>query len=233
MASLGVAVELARLSLRHRQGRHRIGRARTRGRSGNHCHRRDQHPRPGGANRPADRRGRRARAGRLRRRAVEPVPAGDGRRPPAARRGRSGRDRRLPRLGMSGHAAGDAGFAQGRARPWDFAVRRRGRGAFRRRSTRRGGRFPEADLQLPRQPAEPRRRDRPLSAEGEGRPVDRHDLELRRRPRLSLPVLVLHDHQCAGAQVALPHRRRHRAGGARQSCQRRPLFLHHRRQSRP
>ena len=85
----------------------------------------------------------------------------------------------------------------------------------------------------PRQPAEPRRRDRPLSAEGEGRPVDRHDLELRRRPRLSLPVLVLHDHQRAGAQVALPHRRRHRADRARQSRQRRPLFLHHRRQSRP
>ena len=101
------------------------------------------------ANRPADRRGRRARARRLRRRAVEPVPAGDGPRPPAARRGRSGRDRRLPRLGMSGHAAGDAGFAQGRARPRDFALRRRGRGAFRRRSPRRRGRFAEADLQLP------------------------------------------------------------------------------------
>ena len=149
VAPLGVAVELARLSLRHRQGRHRIGRAWARGRSGNHCHRRDQHPRPGAGDRPADRRGRRARAGRLRRRAVEPVPPRHGPRPPAARRGRSGRDRRLPRVGMSGHAAGDAGFAQGRARPWDFALRRRGRGAFRRRSARRRGRLPEADLQLP------------------------------------------------------------------------------------
>ena len=39
--------------------------------------------------------------------------------------------------------------------------------------------------------------------------------ELRCRPRLPLPMFVLHDHQCAGPQVALPLGRRRRAAGAR------------------
>ena len=56
--------------------------------------------------------------------------------------------------------------------------------------------------------------------------------QLRRRPRLSLPVLVLHHHQRAGTQVALSHGRRRRAAGADELGARRPQVLHHRRQFR-
>ena len=61
----------------------------------------------------------------------------------------------------------------------------------------------------------------------------RHDLELRRRTGLSLPVLLLHHHQRAGSQVALSVSRRHRSIGAHQCRQWRALLFHHRRQSRP
>ena len=39
----------------------------------------------------------------------------------------------------------------------------------------------------------------------------RRAVVVRRRPGLPVPVLLLHDHQRAGTQVALPQRRRHRA----------------------
>ena len=59
----------------------------------------------------------------------------------------------------------------------------------------------------------------------------RHDL--RRRPRLPVPVLVLHHHQRAGPQVAPPQPRRRRAHPAQElRARHRPLF-HHRRQFRP
>ncbi len=60
----------------------------------------------------------------------------------------------------------------------------------------------------------------------------RHD-HLRRRPRLSLSMLVLHHHQRAGAQVAPPlagRRRKDRAGELRAGP---ACLLHHRRQFRP
>ena len=78
----------------------------------------------------------------------------------AAAGGRAPRlHRRLPRLRLSRDAEGDAGLAEGGARPRHLAVRRRGGGAVCRRAARRRGRDAEADLQLPRRPAEPRRRD--------------------------------------------------------------------------
>ena len=73
----------------------------------------------------------------------------------------------------------------------------------------------------------------PIHAARAGGTHARHDFELRRRTRLSVPVLVLHHHQRAGPQVALSHRRRHRSAGPRQCGQRRALLLHHRRQSGP
>ena len=54
--------------------------------------------------------------------------------------------------------------------------------------------------------------------------------ELRCGPRLPLSVLVLHHHQRAGAQVALPLGRRRRASGTAQLGAGHPQVLHHRRQ---
>ena len=56
--------------------------------------------------------------------------------------------------------------------------------------------------------------------------------ELRCRPRLPLSVLVLHHHQCAGTQIALPLGRRRRASGPAQLGAGHPQVLHHRRQFR-
>ena len=64
-------------------------------------------------------------------------------------------------------------------------------------------------------------------------PHQRHAHELRRRARLPVPLQLLHDHQCPGAQVALAQRRRRRAARARQSRAGRAQLLHHRRQPRP
>ncbi len=65
-------------------------------------------------------------------------------------------------------------------------------------------------------------------------PAHRQPLrQFRCRPRLSVPVLVLHHHQRAGPQVAPPHAGRHRAAAAPAHPVRLPLVLHHRRQFRP
>ena len=56
--------------------------------------------------------------------------------------------------------------------------------------------------------------------------------ELRCRPRLPVPVQLLHHHQRAGPQVALPHRRRCRRHRARQCQAEHHALLHHRRQLR-
>ena len=57
--------------------------------------------------------------------------------------------------------------------------------------------------------------------------------QFRRRARLSVPMLVLHHHQRAGAQVALSLAGRRRGDHARQSRAGHRPFLHHRRQFRP
>ena len=71
---------------------------------------------------------------------------------------------------------------------------------------------------LPREMVDPRRR--PL-------------YELRRRPRLPVPVQLLHHHQRAGPQVALSHGRRRRRDRARQCRAGHHALLRHRRQFRP
>ena len=63
------------------------------------------------------------------------------------------------------------------------------------------------------------------------RTAGKHD-QLRCRPRLPIPVLVLHHHQCAGAEIAAPLGRRHRADRAAQSGAGHQPLLHHRRQLR-
>ena len=70
---------------------------------------------------------------------------------------------------------------------------------------------------------------RPAASLAHGR--RRH--QLRRRAGLPVPMLVLHHHQRAGAQVALPHARRRRGDHSRQSRAGHRPFLHHRRQSGP
>ena len=60
----------------------------------------------------------------------------------------------------------------------------------------------------------------------------RPEHELRRRPRLPVPMLVLHDHQCPGPQVALPLGRRRRASRPAQLAAGHQQVLHHRRQLR-
>ncbi len=67
---------------------------------------------------------------------------------------------------------------------------------------------------------------------GSSAPAARPD-QLRRRPRLPVPVLVLHHHQRPGAQVALSLRRRCRADRPRATWPGRLPVLHHRRQFRP
>ena len=57
--------------------------------------------------------------------------------------------------------------------------------------------------------------------------------ELRRRPRLPVPVLVLHDHQRAGTQVAAALAGRRRADRPRERRPGPAPLLHHRRQFRP
>ena len=56
---------------------------------------------------------------------------------------------------------------------------------------------------------------------------------LRRRPRLPVPMLVLHHHQRAGPQIAPPQPRRRRAHPAQEFRARHRPVLHHRRQFRP
>ena len=65
-------------------------------------------------------------------------------------------------------------------------------------------------LQLHERLARHRRHARAVPAEALCRAYARAQRELRRRPRLSLSVLVLHHHQRAGTQVALPLGRRRR-----------------------
>ena len=114
-----------------------------------------------------------------------------------------------------------------------LAVRRRGRRPARRGAARRGRGHAQAALQFHersaghRGHADPADGGRARAAHG-GR---RH--QLRRRPRLSVPVLVLHHHQRAGPQVAPPLARRRRADRAGQLRAGPARLLHHRRQFRP
>ncbi len=87
-------------------------------------------------------------------------------------------------------------------------------GRLDHRSGRCRARPAEADIQLHGGTAGTGRRADPLSAGGKPQAYRQSLCQLRRRPRLSLSVLVLHHHQRAGAQITPPLAGRHRATAA-------------------
>ena len=92
----------------------------------------------------------------------------------------------------------------------------------------------EAGLQLPERHARTWRRRRSRCCRARSVTRDRRPLcQLRRRPRLPVPVQLLHHHQRPGPQVALPHRRRRRGDRARQRRPGHHPLFRHRRQFRP
>ena len=131
----------------------------------------------------------------------------------------------LPELPADIKAAQDAGH---------FVLRRRSRGTPARRGAARClERQAHAALQLHGRPAGPGRRAAAVPA-AQARPAHRrHPVEHRSRPRLSLPVLVLHHHQRAGPQEPHPLARRSGKDRARELRPRHQAVLHHRRQFRP
>ena len=178
---------------------------------------------------------RRQGADRPGRRPVEPVPPRARPRPRVPRGGAAGGDRRLPRLGLPRRCS------------------RRSRPRSRKRSTsaarcsparpRRGGsmrcsstpgkagssRSTITSRTCRASPACPV----PWMPQGVARAQFGAMVELRSRPRLPVPVQLLHDHQRPGPQEPLPHRRRPRRDHPRESRAGDQGLLHHRRQSRP
>ena len=177
---------------------------------------------------------RRSRSGRDYRRAVERIPPRHGHCPAVARGGRPSGDRRLPCLRLPGHVEGDPGRHQSRAGSRRFDLRGRGRGRPRRDVARRRARRAPSALRSHEAPAGHRQhRLAALLAARLHQADDRNHDELRRRPRLPVPVLVLHHHQRARTQVALPLRRQRRADHPHELGARGQALLHHRRQFRP
>ena len=171
---------------------------------------------------------------RHRRRAVEPVSARLRHRAEVPRRRGAGLHRRIPRLGLHRHAAGNARRAARGAGARHFAVCRRIRGAPARRGhARRVAGRDEAALQFHGRPSLARGRAGADPAAQACRAHLRHLFQHRPRPRLPLPVLVLHHHQRAGPQEPVPHARRSRADHPRQQGPGHRPVLHHRRQFRP
>ena len=130
-------------------------------------------------------------------------PRAHGHRATAARGRHPGRDRRLPRLRLPGDDAGDAGRPARGARHRLHPVRGRGRRPLRRACCRppppaRSSRSTTSSNDLPDLESAPT----PFLPRETVERVYGRLLELRRRPRLPVPVLVLHHHQRAGAQVA-------------------------------
>ena len=232
MAALDVAVELARQRLWADAGMRRQPRARPRRRHRSRRLRRVQHHRQCGGGGQAHPR-RRRRHGRADRRAVEPISARARSRPAVPRAWAQRRHGRLSRLRLHLHAADLAGRFAGSARSRHPSVRRRSRRPHGRRIARRRRRQRQADLQLSGRHAGNGGRRLSDSA-ARGRHAGRRTLfKFRRRPRLSVPVQLLHHHQRAGPQIALPHARRRRGHRARQRGAGHHAVLHHRRQFRP
>ena len=146
--------------------------------------------------------------------------------------GVTGGDRRLPRERLPLDAAGNAARSEGGARSRRHPVRRRRRGPRRRAAARDRRRQDQADLQLSERHAGDGGGDAADPAALGGDPRRRALYQFRCRPRLSVPVQLLHHHQRAGAQVALPHARRRRGHRARQCGAGHHPLLRHRRQFR-
>ena len=156
----------------------------------------------------------RRRHGRPHRCAIEPVSSRSRSRAAVSQARSQCRHGRLSRVRLHLHAAVPAARSAGSARSRHQPVRRRSRrphgGGFARR---RGGQR-QTDLQISQRPA----------GNGGGRLSDPTALggdagrgtlfKLRCRPRLSVPMQLLHHHQRAGPQVALSHARRRRGDRA-------------------
>ena len=136
------------------------------------------------------------------------------------KRGRHRRHRRLPRLRHARHAARRSSPNVQKALDLGAScspARRRKAGSSRCSSDAADGRLKPiynfmADL--------PGIEHVPIAASaGRGRPAHlRRERQLRRRPRLPVPVLVLHHHQRAGAQVAPPLGRTTSSGSCATTC---------------
>ena len=92
-----------------------------------------------------------------------------------------------------------------------LSVRRRGRRALGRAPARRRRPAARPALQLHEGPSRVWNAAAAVPAAQPRAALSRQRRQLRRRPRLPVHVQLLHDHQRAGAQVALPDRRRRRA----------------------
>ena len=149
------------------------------------------------------------------------------------RRRRAGRDRRVSRLGLPGDAAGTAARHRGGARHRDqrCSPARPRDGSTRSSPTRSPGGCSRSTTTWTICPA-CRQQVTPFLPIEIVRRYSETLGRVRRRARLPVPVQLLHDHQRAGAQVALARRRRCRAAGARQPRAGRLPLLHHRRQFR-
>ena len=156
---------------------------------------------------------RRLRPGRPGRRAVEPVPARARHRAPVPRGRRAGGDRRLPRRPAASSMLPELPADLKARSTWASACSpARPKGASTRScATPRTGTLKPIYNYMNDLPALESAAD-PVSCRRRiWRATMQSHRELRRRPRLPVPVLVLHHHQRAGPQVALPHRRRRRA----------------------
>ena len=136
--------------------------------------------------------------------------------------------------GLPVDAAGRAARDPGGHGHGHLDLRRRGRGRPARHDpARRLERHAEAALQLHGRPAGHRGRADAQPAAGGAGAQRGPQVELRSRPRLPVPVLVLHHHQRAGPQEPLPQRRRSRGDRPRELQAGHHVVLHHRRQHGP
>ncbi len=164
--------------------------------------------------------------------AVQPVSARARSRPPVPRRRTAGGDRRVPCERLPVDAAGAAARPAGSRPPGHHPVRWRGRGPHAVAVARHRGRRRQAAVQLPLRHARDGGRHLADPAALGGHPRGRPLRQLRCRARLPVPVQLLHHHQRAGPQVALPHHRRRRGDRARQCGAGHHPLLRHRRQLR-
>ena len=234
MVSFRDTVQHAGVSQRPRRGCAAAQRARAERRIAPAHLRRNQPARAARQDHPADPQERRQGSDRPRRRSVESVSARSRSGAAVPRRRTAGLHGRLPHFRLHRHAAG---IAEGNARsagPRDFVLR----GRIRRRPARSGaarrlGRQARRPLQLHEGSAVARRRSGADPAAPYRAPYHRDGVEHRSRAWLPLSMLVLHDHQRAGAQEPPPHGGRSRACRPPELCAGHQAVFHHRRQSRP
>ncbi len=235
MAAIGAAFQHARLHEQPRRGCAQPGGAGTRRRLRDRDLRRDEPARAAGAHHPRSlgQRGGQALVGIVGVQSNQ-YPARARHRPAVPRRGRPRLHRRLSRLGLPRHAARHAGRTEGGAGARDRPLRGRiGGRPVGRRAPGRVERRTQAALRLHGSAPLARAGARPDPAAQARRANLGHLFEHRSRPRLPVPVLVLHHHQRAGPQEPVPHPRRPRKDHpGEQGPGHRPV-LHHRRQFRP